>query len=93
MSVEFKVDSKSEKVSLNHKDFEVFYAAFEALRSKTGIRVDEYSDGKISPDHAGILNDFIDEHISLPKASNCISFKELLQYSYNNKLWISYTGD
>jgi len=93
MSVEFLIKNNGVEVSINHKDFTLLEPAFQFLKSKTGLFIDEYADGRISPDHAKLLYQFIAENINTGNGSKLDEFKELLSSSFNQNLWIEYIGD
>jgi len=93
MGVEFMIDGDSAVVSLSHSDFKKFNPAFEHLKAKTGIMVDEYRDGRISPEHAGLMLEFILENVSLEKTTNGPCFTRLLKFSLNQKQYLRYEGD
>ena len=93
MSVEFLIKNNGTKVSINNTDFTLLEPAFEFLKYKTGLYVDEYADGRISPDHAKLLHGFITENIDTDSGFKLLDFKELLSRSFNQNLWIEYIGD
>lgn len=93
MGVEFILKNNGTEVSLNHTDFNILEPAFEFLKSKTGLFVDEYSDGRISPDHAKLLYQFINERVDVSGRTSLVEFKALLVSSSNKNLWVEYIGE
>ena len=93
MGVEFILKNNGDEVSINHPDFTLLEPAFEFLKSKTGLFIDEYSDGKISPDHAKLLYQSIVEKIDVSSGSKLNDFKDLLFGSFSQNSWIEYIGE
>ncbi len=93
MSVEFLIKNNGIEVSINHRDFTLLEPAFQYLKFKTGLIIDEYSDGRISPAHAGLLYQYIFEKIDTSNSAELVSLMELLSRSYKQNLWVEYIGD
>jgi len=92
LGVDFQNDK--ETVSLSSKDFNILYPVFNILNKKTGIIIDEYSDSLLSPDHAKILLDSIQNNIEQGLLSaNTSQLLKLFQQAIQTNAWIKIIGD
>ena len=93
MSLDFNIDSESKTVSVSSKDLKVMETAFRLLFEKTGLRIDEYSDGKLSPNHAKLLHTFVCESCHAVNSSNIKVFSDLLDKAEKTNSWVKYIGE
>ena len=92
MGLDFQ--NENEIAHLDDKDFNTLYPAFNILNKKTGIIIDEYSDSLLSPDHAKILLDSIQNNIEQGLLSaNTSQLLKLFQQAIQTNAWIKIIGD
>lgn len=82
----------SKKVFIDDDDYQLLNDAFTELESKSGVFVDQYSDTRLSPDHACILVKKISDLKTSP-SSAILDLLEMLKSSVENSQWILILGD
>ncbi len=95
MGVEFSwitAEKDATKVILDDESFFIIRPALEELEKKTGVKIDPYSDTRISPDHASLLIKIIMSYYTNdnPKVNE---FTNMLKTSSDNHWWILAVGD
>ena len=86
------ISFSTEKMTLPDKDFYLMEKSFAILERKTGVKIDQYSDIKLSPDHAQILLDNTCKEIF----ESTVSLKKLYSFlvdSFKKSYWLYLEGD
>lgn len=79
-------------VGLEHEEFERIQPANDVLANKTGLVIDQYSNGRIAPDHARILLDCL-ENEDFSHDPALVELQIMLRESAENGWWIYTSGD
>lgn len=82
---------KTPRVTLNNRDTEAVFQAFENLKDRTGVFVDPYADTRIAPAHAKILYDCIEKTNADSDAIRRLL--DLLDEAVKSGEWIIAIGD
>lgn len=82
----------SGKISLSNGGYSFIYPAIEVLKAKTGIYIDQYSDTRLSPQHAALLV----SNIKIKPAdvtSELSALIKMLSTAGDKSWWILVQGD
>lgn len=95
MSIDFTwLDKQNgpDKVTLTDSSFKRIEKALNKLKEKTGLFVDPYSDTRISPDHAQLLQTLIIDSCS-ERTDELEALEDMLRKSAEKSWWILVEGD
>lgn len=89
------IDNKTSKptISLSQTDFLKLVPYFNILDEKSGVLIDGYTDIKLSPEHANILYDIINNSKDLRNNNNIENLINMLMYAKDYNQWINITGE
>ncbi|KQV84920.1 hypothetical protein ASD15_07185 [Massilia sp. Root351] len=66
---------------------------FDAFRRQTGVRMSEYDNTKLPPNHAGLLADAIDALFKQAKPADIAAFQSLLRKAAASQLYLYCDGE
>lgn len=94
MSLEFSwLNNKPKKnLMVDENCINLLGSSFEALKQKTGIHIDQYSDHKLSPEHANILLSEMNK-LEFIKNYQFDQLKLMFNESVKSSKWILILGD
>ena len=85
-------ETKRVVLSLDEMCIKLLQPSFDILKFKTGIIIDQYSDVRLSPEHAGILLESMDKAIQI-SVKKLYNFSIVLKEAIIESKWIMLTGD